>query len=240
MPKRPRVVSEAIKRVERKESSPEEKQRNRERAAHARKVYQTKVRQAGFVTDLQERFVICYSKCFDKRLAYIRAGGSPNGAAQAAVNLLKKDSIKKLIDEIDAERAERLKVTPERIIAELAKMAHVNMDDFTVIQADGSIITDFSGVDRDQMAGVQEVIVETYMEGKGDDAREVKKVRFKLADKKGALELLGKTQRLFVDRQELTGPDGKPLTPPSLIVKFVDPPPRKDDTPTSTKGDGKP
>lgn len=45
--------------------------------------------------------------------------------------------------------------------------------------------------------------VETFMDGKGDDAREVKRVKFKLADKRGALVELGRHHGIFKDKQEL-------------------------------------
>jgi phage terminase small subunit len=36
-------------------------------------------------------------------------------------------------------------------------------------------------------------------------------IEFKLADKKGPLELLGKYHKLFTDKVEHTGKDGEPL-----------------------------
>jgi hypothetical protein len=37
-----------------------------------------------------------------------------------------------------------------------------------------------------------------------------------------AIELLGKYLGIFVDRKELSGPNGTPLSPPHLQVVFVD------------------
>jgi hypothetical protein len=47
-----------------------------------------------------------------------------------------------------------------------------------------------------------EVTVEDFLDGLGEDAREVRRVKFKLADKIEALELLGKHHRLYVERHE--------------------------------------
>jgi hypothetical protein len=67
----------------------------------------------------------------------------------------------------------------------------------------GDPVLDFSGLTHDQGAVLHEVTVDTYVEGRGDEAREVKRVRFKLCDKLGALRDLGRHHKLFTDRKEL-------------------------------------
>jgi hypothetical protein len=55
---------------------------------------------------------------------------------------------------------------------------------------------------REQAAAIQEITLDAYTEGRGEQVREVKRTRFKLADKRGALELLGKHLKLWVERTE--------------------------------------
>ena len=43
------------------------------------------------------------------------------------------------------------------------------------------------------------------MEGRGEGARVVKRIRFKLASKINALELLGKHLKLFTEKIEISG-----------------------------------
>lgn len=93
----------------------------------------------------------------------------------------------------------RLDVTRDRILEELAALAYSNMTDFIVIDEDGNTRTDLSGLTREQLAALQEVTVDTYMEGRGEDAIAVKSVKIKLAPKIGALELLGKHQKMWTD-----------------------------------------
>ena len=49
-------------------------------------------------------------------------------------------------------------------------------------------------------------------EGRGDDRQFVGYLKkYKIVDKKGALDSIAKHLGMFIDRQELTGPDGGPL-----------------------------
>lgn len=107
------------------------------------------------------------------------------------------------VSEIEAKATEkavtRLGISKERVLGELAKLGFSNMLDYIRVTDDGDPIVDFSRLDRDSAAAVQEVVVDSYEEGRGEDARTVKRVRFKLAEKRGALVDLGKHLGLFVD-----------------------------------------
>ncbi|MDQ2079492.1 terminase small subunit [Xanthobacteraceae bacterium Astr-EGSB] len=101
------------------------------------------------------------------------------------------------------ERAlERHAVTKEAVIGELAKIGFANMMDYVVINAAGDPVVDLSALDRDRAAAVAEVVVDT-IPGR-DDAPDVKRVRFKLHDKRAALVDLGKHLGLFVERRHVT------------------------------------
>lgn len=111
-----------------------------------------------------------------------------------------RDYIKHMREEIKA----RLSLTKETVLEELAKLAMSNMVDFLVIGQDGQPVGyDLSGLSREQYAAVQEMTIDTYMEGKGEDAERVKSIKLKLAPKLGALEALGKHFKLFTDVVEV-------------------------------------
>jgi hypothetical protein len=61
------------------------------------------------------------------------------------------------------------------------------MADYMQSTDEGDPYFDFSKMTRDQAAALQEVTVEDYLDGRGDDARAVKRVKFRLADKRAAL-----------------------------------------------------
>lgn len=112
--------------------------------------------------------------------------------------------IKDYVSYVRQKIRERMEVSKEGLLDELSYLARSNMADFIVIQEDGTFYTDFSGLTREQLAAVQEVTVETYTEGRGEDAVPVKSVKFKLAPKTAAIELLGKNQKLWTDVIEST------------------------------------
>jgi hypothetical protein len=55
------------------------------------------------------------------------------------------------------------------------------------------------------------VTIEQFMDGKGADARAVRRIKFKLHDKKGPLEMLGRRFAAFPTRLEHSGPHGGPV-----------------------------
>ena len=104
---------------------------------------------------------------------------------------------------------ERYAITKERILDEMARMAFANMLDYIRIHPDGLPYCDFSAVDRDKGVAIQEVHVETttVMEAGEDGERvpvQVRKARFKLADKRAALVDLGKHLGMFKTQLEVS------------------------------------
>ncbi len=97
------------------------------------------------------------------------------------------------------------------MLSELARLGFSNMMDFMNITGEDDAFVDLSEITREQAAAISELTVEDYVEGRGDDAREVRRVKVKLADKKAPLELLGKYLQLFADRVEHSGPGGGPI-----------------------------
>lgn len=142
--------------------------------------------------------------------AAIAAGYSEAAAKEQASRLLTKANIRKRIDELLSKRASRLEVKADKVLEEISRLAFTNMQDFIRVQ-DGDAYVDLSALTRDQAAAIQEVTVDEYTEGRGEEKRDVKRIKIKLHDKRGSLELLGKNLKLFADRVEHTGLDGGPV-----------------------------
>lgn len=164
------------------------------------------------LTPQEEIFIAAYVERPNATRAAQKAGYANDSAHVQGHRLLNRDKISNEITRRMRKITAKYNVTPERITAELAKIGFSNMADYTSITDDGDIVNDFTGVDRDQMAAISEIQVEEYTEGRGDGARNVKRTKFKLSDKRGALMDLAKLHNIgAANRTELTGADGGAL-----------------------------
>jgi hypothetical protein len=87
----------------------------------------------------------------------------------------------------------------EAVGREFALTGFANMMDFKKLGADGHRVLDLTNVTRDQMAAVSEMAVDYYVEGTGEEALRVKKVRVKLHPKHSALVGLSRLFGWIVD-----------------------------------------
>lgn len=115
------------------------------------------------------------------------------------------------VEEIIGKAAEKAGVTIERVLGELALIGFSNMQDYMRSGSNGDPYLDFSELTREQAAALVEVTVEDFKDGRGEGARDVRRVKFKLADKRAALVDMGKHLGMFVEKHEHSGPDGSPL-----------------------------
>jgi phage terminase small subunit len=144
-----------------------------------------------------ERFAREYVIDLNGEQAAIRAGYAPKSAKVTASRLLTKANIKARIAELAKQHADKLNLKAEQVLRELCLMGFSNMMDYIKVNAEGDAFIDLSALTRDQTAAIQEITVEETGEGKGKDRREVTRTKLKLADKREALELLGRHLKLF-------------------------------------------
>jgi phage terminase small subunit len=174
------------------------------------------------LTPKQTRFVAEYlANGSNATKAAISAGYSSNTAESQGSRLLSNVKVAAELDKKTAKALDKLEITAERVLRELALMGFSNMLDYMSIE-DGKLHEfDYSKLTRDQAAAIQEITVDTAG-GSGDGERKlVLRTRFKLGDKRGSLELLGKHLKLFTDKVEQSGPDGGPIQT-SIAVRFVE------------------
>jgi phage terminase small subunit len=160
----------------------------------------------------RERFAQELAKGKPVGEAYVLAGYKPHPAnpTMLAKNRGVSERVSELlsrrqhIEDKGTERAiERTAITKVRVLTELAKIGFANMLDYMKVGANGDPYLDFSAITRDHAAALIEVTVEDFKDGRGEDSREVRRVKFKLADKKGALVDIGKELGMFINRTEL-------------------------------------
>lgn len=137
--------------------------------------------------------------------AAISAGYSEKTAQEQSSCLLSNPIVAKVIADKQRPRLQKLEITADRVIRELALLGFSNMSDYMNIGSDGQPSLDLSGLTRDQAAAIQEIRVD-MTGGAGDGERKlVPRTTFKLANKRDSLELLGKHLKLFTEKIELSG-----------------------------------
>jgi phage terminase small subunit len=132
--------------------------------------------------------------------AYLRSfpGSKPTSAATLSSELLRKVDIVQRIRTVKAERMDKLEVTHEKILQELAKMAF--LDPTAFYNEDGSLLP-VSMIDPDAMAAVEGLKFKT-VEIENDDGvtRSVHVTEIKHASKRAALELLMRHREMITDK----------------------------------------
>ena len=157
------------------------------------------------LTPKQARFVQEYLIDLNAAQAAIRAGYSAKTARVIGHENLTNPDIAAAIEKAMAERAERTRLTADWVVDELRKLAGANMADYMRSTPEGDPYLDFSRLTRDQTAALAEVTVEDFVDGRGEDARAVKRVKFKLHDKRAALVDLGRHLGLFEIKHRIEG-----------------------------------
>ena len=147
------------------------------------------------LTARERLFVREYLVDLNATRAAIRAGYSPRMAPHNAHRVFNRPRVAAAIEAAMAERAARLEITAERVLRELALMGFANLRDY--VAPDGEGFVELSRLTRDEAAAIREFSSEEVTTGQGAAARRARKVKVRLADKKGALELVGKHLGLF-------------------------------------------
>lgn len=153
-----------------------------------------------------ERFAQEISKGKTLDEAYTLAGFKPNKGNPSTLS--KRPEIAQRLKELKERAAEKAEITVARVLTELGKLGFSNISDYVTIGADGLPFVDMSKATLDQMAAVQEIHCEqssrTETGPNGEtEAVPVRKVRFKLADKRQALETIGRHFGMFKDTVDL-------------------------------------
>jgi phage terminase small subunit len=144
------------------------------------------------LTDKQRRFIAEYLVEGNATQAALRAGYAKGSAEVTGCRMLRNAKVAAEIASGRQAQAEKAEITGQRVLEELAGIGFANMLDYLSIDKDGDPYVDLSRLNRRQAAAIAEVTVEDFKEGRGKNARDVRRVRFKLHDKRAALVELGK------------------------------------------------
>lgn len=135
-------------------------------------------------------FIEEYLKCWNLTEAARRAGYKhPNVKGS---QLVKVSEVADAIQERIAEKC----MSADEVLIRLAEQARGDISEF---------INDFGGIDWEAVSQ-RGYLIKKISHNKGKNSS------IELYDSQSALALIGKHHKLFVDRQEITGKDGTPIT----------------------------
>ena len=155
-------------------------------------------------TPKQEAFCQSYARYSNATRAAREAGYSQKTAHSIGHELLTKPEIMELVETIRQARFREHHASADEVLAELGKLSRSNLGDVLHITPQGEPYVDLSEATPEFLACLSEAVIEDYMDGRGDDAREVRRVKIKLHSKLDALKALAKHHGLLVDRHEVT------------------------------------
>jgi len=167
----------------------------------------------------QRAFVLEYLKDpTNATAAAIKAGYSKKTARNIAANLLTKVHIRTLIEQKVNKPLEKLEISADRVILELARIAFA---DSAKLYDDEGNLKHIKDLDEHTRAAVSAVEMEDYVtKGKKGNITKSKPKKIKMTDKSSSLNLLGKYYKLFTDRVEHTGKIK--FTSPMVTEKILD------------------
>jgi phage terminase small subunit len=169
------------------------------------------------LTDQQELFCQEYLKDLNGTRAAQRAGFSPDNeraAAVTAAQFLRKPNISARIQSLKAAQAKRLEIDADTILRELHALATV---DITEAFDDSGKLKDLRDIPPLVRKAISHLEVVELFNGMGDQKHAIGLTsRLKFYDKTKALELLGKHLKIFTEKHEHSGPDGKPIETKNL------------------------
>ena len=165
----------------------------------------------------RERFAREYVLDQNGTRSAIAAGYSKKTAGQAATRLLKNVQVQELIARFSQKVAQKLEITADRVLNEIAKLAFADPRKFFNQDGTAKRIEDLDDETAAALAGVE--VVEEFS-GAGKSRRVVGRTKkFKLADKGQNLERLGRYLKLFTDKVQIG--IGEALAAPSFIIEIA-------------------
>jgi phage terminase small subunit len=165
----------------------------------------------GDLTPKQQAFVLEYAKDRNATAAARRAGYSERTARQMGAENLSKPVIRRAVDEALAAATERAQLDAADVLREWAILGRSDIGDVLDFTGTEPRLRPACEIPEHARRAISGVKVRRYVEGKGEAARTVEVVEFKLWPKPDALEKLGRHLGLLKDRVEHSGPGGGPI-----------------------------
>lgn len=137
--------------------------------------------------------------------AAVAAGLSPKTAGQTGGRMLKHAEVQARIAELQQKVAQKFELTAERVLQEVSRLAFFDIRKLVDNTGKPLALGDLDDDTAAAIVGLDVVNIGNNDSGIGEV------LKFKLADKKGALDMAMRHLGLLKDKVEVTGKDGAPL-----------------------------
>lgn len=145
------------------------------------------------LTPRELRFIDAFMHSGNMTQSAIQAGYGAASAAVAGHQVLRRPRVLREIERRKAKIDAKRQMTRDDLIDKLESVVNSNMAMYMRRNKEtGDPQLSLADLTPDETYALSEVTIETYTEGRGDDAQTVKKVKFKRADALKAAELLTK------------------------------------------------
>lgn len=165
----------------------------------------------------QSLFVAEYLKDLNATQAAIRAGYSQKTAEVQAHHLLRNPKIAAAVKQAMEKRGTRCQISQDRVLEEYARLAFFDVR--RLFDADGKPIP-ITQLDDDTARVIVGLDVATIW---NKDAGLSEVLKYKLADKKGALDSVARHLGMFIDKTQLSGDPNNPVVIDQITRTIVKP-----------------
>ena len=166
------------------------------------------------LTGKQALFIQEYLVDLNATQAAKRAGYSEKTAAFTGAQNLRKPLIAQHLQRALDARAKRVEVQADDILRELLRIATV---DLRQAFDESGQLKSIHDMPEDVSRAISGLEAEELFEGRGEDKERVGRIhKVKFWDKPRALEMLGKHLAMWIDRREVSGPEGGPVQTQSV------------------------
>ncbi len=142
---------------------------------------------------------------------------SSDAAAKTGFSrLLKNADFAGRLQHLDAEITARVVddsvMSAREVLQELSKLGRSSIKN-VIVKADttSDVVEQLQDMSDEHAATIKTLTIETYTEGQGEFAREVKRTKIELHDKRGPLRDLAQHHKLLTEKHEHTGKDEGPI-----------------------------
>ena len=176
---------------------------------------------------MDRQWLFCQEFVVDENAAQaaIRAGYGEKGAKQQAARMLPNVDLQRALAALRAARAQRLEITADRVVQELALVAFSDIGQVMDFTGANVKLRPANAIQEQARRALASMKVKRYLEGHGDDAREVEVTEFKFWDKLSALLKLGQHLGMFTHQVEHTGENGGAIPIRIVSIEIAEPAP---------------